>query len=346
MPNQTSTTPYSNILVTGGAGFIGSNFIRYWLKKYPDSKVINLDALTYAGNLENLKEVENSPNYKFVHGNILDRELVDKLMAEVEAVIHFAAESHVDRSILEPALFLETNITGTQVLLEAALKHKIKRFHHVSTDEVFGSLTLEGNDKFTPETAYDPRSPYSASKAASDHLVRAYGETYGLPFVLTNCSNNYGEFHFPEKLFPLAITNLIEGKNIPVYGDGKNVRDWLYVQDHCRAIDLVLHHGKEAETYLVGGLQKDVSNLEVVKIILELMGESEDAIEFVKDRLGHDKRYSVDWSKIHQELGWEPTVTLREGLAKTIAWYKENKAWWEPLKNKSQEFFNKNYQKK
>ena len=340
-----SATAFKKILVTGGAGFIGSNFIHYWLKKYPDSTVINLDALTYAGNRESLVDVEGLTNYKFVQGNILDRQLVNKIMSDVDAVVHFAAESHVDRSILEPAVFLETNALGTQVLLEAALKNKVKRFHHISTDEVFGSLELESDEKFTDKTAYDPRSPYSASKAASDHLVRAYGETFGLPYTITNCSNNYGEYHFPEKLFPLAITNLIEGKKVPVYGDGKNVRDWLYVQDHCHAIDLVLHEAENAETYLVGGLNQDISNLEIVKMIIKLMDKSEDQLEFVKDRLGHDRRYSVDWSHLNQKLGWEPTVTLEEGLTKTIEWYKNNRQWWQPLKEKSQDFFTANYQK-
>lgn len=343
---MSSNSPYKTVLVTGGAGFIGSNFIHYWLKKYPETQLINLDALTYAGNLESLRQIENQPNYKFVKGNILDRQLVDEVTAGVDAVIHFAAETHVDRSILEPAVFLETNVIGTQVLLEAALKHKVKRFHHISTDEVFGSLKLDSSEKFNDDTAYDPRSPYSASKAASDHLVRAYGETFELPFVITNCSNNYGEYQFPEKLFSLTITNLIEGKNIPVYGDGKNVRDWLYVQDHCSAIDAVLHQGNDGETYLVGGLTEDISNLEIVKMIIKLMGESEDRIEFVKDRPGHDRRYSVDWSTLSNKLGWKPSVTLEEGLAKTITWYKDNQSWWQPLKEQSQDFFSKNYKQK
>lgn len=343
---MSSKSPYQTVLVTGGAGFIGSNFIHYWLKKYPETNLINLDALTYAGNLKNLTQIENQSNYKFIKGSILDRQLINKVMTGVDAVVHFAAESHVDRSILEPALFLETNVIGTQVLLESALKHKVKRFHHISTDEVFGSLELDSSEQFNDKTAYDPRSPYSASKAASDHLVRAYGETFGLPYIITNCSNNYGEYQFPEKLFSLAITNLIEGKKIPVYGDGKNVRDWLYVQDHCSAIDAVLHQGSNEETYLVGGLTEDISNLEIVKMIIKLMGKSEDKIEFVKDRLGHDRRYSVDWSRLNRELNWKPAVTLEEGLTKTIAWYKKNKQWWQPLKEKSQDFFKANYQQK
>lgn len=332
------------ILVTGGAGFIGSNFIHYWLKNYPEDRIINLDALTYAGNLANLTEVAKLPNYTFVEGNICDRELVSKVVKDVDLIVHFAAESHVDRSILNPAVFLETNVMGTQVLLEAALEHKIKHFHHISTDEVFGTLEVGSSEQFTEATPYDPRSPYSASKAGSDHLVRAYGETYDLPFTITNCSNNYGEYQYPEKLFGFAITNLLEGKNVPVYGDGLQVRDWLYVQDHCRAIDKVINEGKMHETYLVGGLTEDISNLDVIKMIVNLMGEPESKIEHVKDRAGHDRRYSVDWSKLNNELGWKPAVSLEEGLRQTIEWYKANEAWWKPLKEMSQEFFAKNYQ--
>jgi dTDP-glucose 4,6-dehydratase len=346
MSTMTLDYPSATLLVTGGAGFIGSNFIRFWLKKYPNSKVINLDLLTYAGNPANLTEVHDNPNYNFVQGDITDLNLVERLMADVDVVVHFAAESHVDRSILDPGVFVRTNVLGTQTLLAAALRHGIKRFHHISTDEVFGSLELNSSQKFTADSPYDPRSPYSASKAGSDHLVRAYGETYGLPFTLTNCSNNYGEFHHPEKLFPLAITNLIEGKKVPVYGDGLNVRDWLYVQDHCAAIERVLVAGKEGETYLVGGLVKDIPNLEVIKMILKLMGQSEEMIEFVKDRAGHDRRYSVDWTKLQRELDWQPTVTLEEGLQRTIDWYRAHQDWWQPLKTQSQDFFNKNYQPK
>jgi dTDP-glucose 4,6-dehydratase len=334
------------LLVTGGAGFIGSNFVHYWLKNHPEDKVINLDLLTYAGNLATLKDLENNPNHKFIHGDIRDADLVNKIMPEVDIVVHFAAESHVDRSILEPAIFLETNVLGTQVLLDAALKHKVKRFHHISTDEVFGALPLEGDQKFNKDTAYDPHSPYSASKAGSDHLVRAYGDTYGLPFTLSNCSNNYGEYHFPEKMIPLAITNLMDGKKVPIYGDGLYVRDWLYVQDHCRGIDRILTDGRVGETYLLGGMYKDVSNLELIKMIIRLMGKSEDAIEFVKDRPGHDRRYSVDFSETEKELGWQPSVDLEEGLIKTINWFKENEAWWRPLKEKNQDYFNQQYQER
>jgi dTDP-glucose 4,6-dehydratase len=333
------------LLVTGGAGFIGSNFIHYWLRKYPGDKIINLDALTYAGNLSTLADIESNPNYVFVEGNITDRELVNKIMDDVDTVVHFAAETHVDRSILNPDIFLETNVMGTQVLLNSALKNNIKHFHHISTDEVFGSLELGSSKKFDENTPYDPRSPYSAAKAGSDHLVRAYGETYGLPFTMTNCSNNYGEYHHPEKLFPLAISNLMDDKKVPVYGDGLNVRDWLYVQDHCSAIDRVLTDGKKGETYLVGGLTEDISNLDVVKLILNLMGKSEDQIEYVTDRKGHDRRYAVDWTRLNKELGWEPSVVLEEGLEKTIEWYKDNEGWWRPLKESSKEFFKENYKK-
>ncbi len=333
------------LLVTGGAGFIGSNFVHYWIKNHPEDTIINLDLLTYAGNLESLRDVENHPTYKFVQGDICDAQFVTTLLTGVDTVVHFAAETHVDRSITNPGGFVRTNVLGTQVLLQAAVEHKIKRFHHISTDEVFGSLPLEGDHKFTTATPYDPRSPYSASKAGSDHLVRAYGETYGLPFTITNCSNNYGEYHFPEKLIPLAITNILEGKKVPVYGDGLNVRDWLYVQDHCSAIDAVLNKGQAGQTYLVGGMLKDVSNLELVQMLLKIMGKDEGEIEFVKDRPGHDRKYSVDWSKLNQELGWSPSVTLEEGLAKTVAWYQANVAWWKPLKEKNKQYFETQYAK-
>lgn len=322
------------ILVTGGAGFIGSNFIHYWLKNF-DSEVVNLDALTYAGNLENLRDIENDPRYSFVEANITDAGAVGKAMEGVTHVVHFAAETHVDRSITGPQVFVETNVVGTQVLLDCALKAGVERFHHISTDEVFGSLELGSEEKFSETTKYDPRSPYSASKAGSDHLVRAYGETYGLPYVITNCSNNYGPYHFPEKLFPLAITNILENKKVPVYGDGLNVRDWLFVEDHCRAIAEVLTKGKNHETYLIGGLTKDISNLDAIKLLLKLMGKDESMIEFVEDRKGHDRRYAVDWSKMNQELGWEPSVTLEEGLQRTIEWYKQNEEWWRKLKSQS-----------
>ncbi|KKQ38621.1 MAG: dTDP-glucose 4,6-dehydratase, partial [Candidatus Levybacteria bacterium GW2011_GWB1_37_8] len=286
------------LLVTGGAGFIGSNFIPYWMKNYPQDQIVNLDSLTYAGNLENIKKVEKNPNYKFIHGNICDLSIVDQAMKDVDMVVHFAAESHVDRSILKPADFVITNVVGTQILLDAAQKNKIKRFHQISTDEVYGSLNLDDKSKFNERTNYNPRSPYSASKASSDHLVRAYHDTFGLPITITNCSNNFGPYQFPEKFIPLAITNILENKKVPIYGDGLYVRDWLYVIDHCRAIDLVLNKGKVGQTYLVGGMTNDISNLEVIKKILKIMGKDESYIEYVKDRPGHDRRYAVDWSKI------------------------------------------------
>jgi len=320
------------LFVTGGAGFIGSNFILYWLKKYPQDHIVNLDKLTYAGNLENLVSVKNNPNYTFVKGDICNPKIVDEVMNDIDVVIHFAADSHVDRSILDPDPFIQTNIIGTHVLLKIALKHKVKRFHHVSTDEVFGELSLDSKEKFNENTPYDPRSPYSASKAASDHLVRAYYTTYNLPITITNCGNNYGPYQFPEKLFALAITNLLEGKKIPIYGDGLNVRDWLYVEDHCSAIDLVIQKGKIGETYLIGGLTEGISNLEVIKKILELMGKDQEMIEFVKDRPGHDRRYDVDWSKIKTELGWEPRHNFDQALEETIAWYTENQDWWKHVK--------------
>ncbi len=318
------------LFVTGGAGFIGSNFIQYILKKYPDYKVINLDKLTYAGNLENLKEVENNHRYEFVQGDICDRELVDRLVKEVDAIIHFAAESHVDRSIKDAGVFVKTNVLGTQILLEAAKSNGCKRFHHVSTDEVFGSLGENGY--FNENTPYDPRSPYSASKAASDHLVRAYFYTHNLPITISNCSNNYGPYQFPEKLIPLFVTNLIEGKRVPVYGDGLNVRDWLYVEDHCRAIDVILHKGKIGQTYCVGG-NCEKTNIEITRKILGLFGVGEEMIKFVSDRKGHDWRYAIDASKIKNELGWVPEYSFEEGMTKTVEWYRNNEKWWENIKS-------------
>lgn len=334
------------ILVTGGAGFIGSNFVRYYLQTHPDHTLINLDALTYAGNLASLRDVENLPNYRFVQGDIRDRQLVDQVMSGVDTVVHFAAESHVDRSIMTPAVFLETNVMGTQVLLDAARKHQVKRFHHISTDEVFGALPLDSELKFTETTPYDPHSPYSASKAGSDHLVRAYGDTYGLPYTLSNCSNNYGEYHFPEKMIPLAITNLLDGQPVPVYGDGLYVRDWLYVQDHCRGIDLILEKGQVGQTYLLGGQYQEINNLDLVKLILRLMGQSEDMMRFVPDRPGHDRRYSVDFSKIERDLGWRPSLDVEEGLTRTIAWYRERQDWWRPLKAKMGDYLQQQYGQK
>lgn len=318
------------ILVTGGAGFIGSHFITFLLAKYPEDSVVNLDKLTYAGNLDNLALVQNDPRYHFVQGDICDATLMDACVAECDAVVHFAAESHVDRSIVGPEAFVQTNVLGTFTLLEAARKHG-KRFHHVSTDEVFGSLG-QADPAFHEETPYDPRSPYSASKAASDHLVRAYFHTYGLPVTLSNCSNNYGPYHFPEKLIPLAITNVLEGKKVPVYGDGRQMRDWLFVGDHCRALDMVLRQGKMGETYCIGG-RGERENIFIVKQLLALLGKDDSSIEYVPDRLGHDRRYAIDFTKITRELGWEPSVSLEEGLAQTVAWFQENERWWKRVKS-------------
>jgi dTDP-glucose 4,6-dehydratase len=319
------------ILVTGGAGFIGSNFIRHILKKYPDYKVVNLDLLTYAGNLENLKDVEKNPNYEFVRGDIADKDVVNNLVKDVDIIVNFAAESHVDRSILDSASFIRTNVVGTHTLLEAAREHKKKRFHHVSTDEVFGHLG-PNDPKFDENTPYAPRSPYSASKAASDHLARAYFHTFALPVTISNCSNNYGPFQFPEKLHGLFITNLIEGKKVPVYGDGMQVRDWLFVADHCEAIDAIIHKGKIGETYCVGG-DAEKPNIEITKKILALLGKSEDMIEYVKDRPGHDRRYAINFEKIKSELGWEPQTSFDEGMKKTVEWYEKNEDWWRKIKS-------------
>ena len=322
------------LLVTGGAGFIGSNFILYWLKNHPDDQIVNFDKLTYAGNLENLKDIESNQNYQFVRGDITNADEVGSVMSGIDTVVHFAAESHVDRSIHDPAPFVMTNVVGTQILLDAALKNNIKRFHHISTDEVFGALELGDSNKFNERTPYDPGSPYSASKAGSDHLVRSYFNTYELPITITNCSNNFGPYQFPEKIIPLAITNLLEGKKVPIYGDGRHVRDWLYVEDHVRAIERVLNDGKVGETYVVGGLTEDIPNIEVAKKIVRILGKSEDMIEHVKDRPGHDRRYAVDWSKIKQELGWQPQHSFDEWLEKTVEWYKKNESWWKRVRMK------------
>jgi len=330
------------ILVTGGAGFIGSNFILYWLAHHSQDEIINLDKLTYAGNEKNLTSVADNPRYHFVKGDITDASLVNQLMKDVDWVVHFAAESHVDRSLDNPGVFIQTNVFGTYILLEAALRHKIKRFHHISTDEVFGALSLKEKRKFNEETKYDPRSPYSASKAAADHLVRAFYHSWQLPITISNCSNNYGPYQHPEKFIPRAITNLIQGRKIPIYGDGRYVRDWLYVEDHCRAIGLILTRGQPGETYCVGGLKKDVSNLELARLIIRLMGRKfEDWTEFVADRAGHDRRYAVDCSKINQELGWSPKKDLESGLRATIDWYLNHQDWWRPLKKEAEAFYQK-----
>lgn len=328
------------LLVTGGAGFIGSNFILYWLKNHPKDKVINFDKLTYAGNLSNLNEVKEDANYEFIKGDIANEQEVEKAISTVDVVVNFAAETHVDRSIQDPAPFITTNIFGTQVLLEGAKKAKVQRFHHVSTDEVFGALSLNSNKRFNENTRYDPNSPYAASKAASDHLVRAYFKTYGLPISISNCSNNFGPFQFPEKLISLAITNLLQRKKVPIYGDGLYVRDWLFVQDHCQAIDLIINKGKIGQTYCIG-TDNDIANIEIIEKILNILGADKQKLEFVKDRPGHDRRYAIDAGKIKKELNWKPKYDFNTALKLTIEWYKNNKSWWQKLKNKD---FDKYYE--
>jgi dTDP-glucose 4,6-dehydratase len=324
-----------NVLVTGGAGFIGSNFVFHMIKKYPNYRIVCLDALTYAGNLLTLESVMDNPNFRFVKGNITDRELVDKLFEEEKCdfVVNFAAESHVDRSIENPGIFLETNIIGTQVLLDASKRFGVKRFHQVSTDEVYGDLPLDRPDLFfTEETPIHASSPYSASKASADLLVLAYHRTYKMPVTISRCSNNYGPYHFPEKLIPLMIVRALNDESLPVYGKGENVRDWLYVGDHCTAIDLIIHKGTDGEVYNIGG-HNEKTNLDVVKTILKELGKPEKLITFVTDRAGHDLRYAIDPSKTKNELGWEPTTLFDEGIKKTIKWYLENKIWWENIIN-------------
>lgn len=312
------------ILVTGGAGFIGSNFVHYMLKKYPEYEITVVDALTYAGDRDRLKAVENK--IKFHKADISDTTAMDQLVAGHDWIAHFAAHSHVDRSIADPGPFLQSNVIGTDVLARAALKHGVKKFHHVSTDEVFGSLQLGSSEKFNEQTPYDPQSPYAASKAASDHLVRAYGETYGLPYTITNCSNNYGPYDSPGRVIPVFIANALENKPLPIYGKGQAVRDYLFVEDHCNAIDLAIHKGKTGETYCVGGGAQR-NGLQVAETILQILGKPKESIEFVKDRPGHDMRYDIDSSYIHKELGWQPSVSFEEGIKMTINWYKNNQEW-------------------
>ncbi len=333
------------LMVTGGAGFIGCNFIRYWLRSHPEDSIVNFDKLTYAGNIESLADIADDPRYSFVKGDICDSNAVDKVVSQVDLIVHFAAESHVDRSITDPSAFVKTNVYGTYTLLESARTHGGVRFHHISTDEVYGALELGSRHKFNEKTPYDPHSPYSASKAGSDHLVRAYADTYGLPITISNCANNFGPYHFPEKMIPLAITNIIEGMKVPIYGDGLYVRDWLYVEDHCRAIDLIITKGRMGETYLVGGMTKDVSNIEVVRMICEIMEVDFDTCaEFVKDRPGHDRRYAIDWSKIRRELSWKPTYDFKESLRLTVAWYREHEQWWRRIKSgEYREYYKKQY---
>ncbi|PID51851.1 MAG: dTDP-glucose 4,6-dehydratase [Candidatus Moraniibacteriota bacterium] len=330
------------ILVTGGAGFIGSNFIHYILDTYTDDSIINLDALTYAGNLGNLHRLENDPRYTFVRGDIMDGVLVNELMKKVDIVVHFAAESHVDRSILDSTAFVRTNVNGTLTLLEAAKNNGNIRFHHVSTDEVYGSLGMN-DPAFSEMTSYDPRSPYSASKAASDHFVRAYYHTHGLPITVSNCSNNYGPYQFPEKLIPLFVTNIIDNKKVPVYGTGENIRDWLHVKDHCVAIDKIMREGSIGETYCIGG-DAEKTNMEITHIILNAMDKDEEMIEYVNDRKGHDKRYAINFGKMKKEFGWEPSVTFEEGINETIQWYRNNEKWWRDIKNgEYKEYYKKQY---
>lgn len=346
MQQDMNRTP-RRILITGGAGFIGSNFVYHWCKSYPDDQVVVLDALTYAGNRNTLTNLEVNSAIKFVQGDICDRTLVDQILesADINTVAHFAAESHVDRSIIGPGAFVQTNVVGTFTLLEAFRQRWNKReqpesdrFLHVSTDEVYGSLEAD-DPAFTETTPYTPNSPYSASKAGSDHLARAYFHTYDMPTMITNCSNNYGPYHFPEKLIPLMCINILLGKPLPVYGDGQNIRDWLYVEDHCRALDVVINRGAPGETYNVGG-NNEVKNIDLVEQLCKLMDElapqlpvrpSKELITFVKDRAGHDRRYAIDASKIERELGWSPQETVEGGLRRTVEWYLANKDWWQPL---------------
>ncbi len=319
------------ILVTGGAGFIGSNFVRYLINKSPDYQITIVDALTYAGDRGRLADIDSK--IKFIEADITDSKAMDEVVKGQDWVIHFAAESHVDRSIADPGPFLKTNILGTETLARAAIKHKVKRFHHISTDEVFGSLELGSSKRFNENTPYDPRSPYSASKASSDHIVRAYGETYGLPFTITNCSNNYGPYDSPGRIIPVFITNALQNKPLPIYGDGKAVRDYLFVTDHCTAIDLTLHEGKIGETYCVGGAAQR-NSVQVAEVILKTLGKPNDLIEFVTDRPGHDMRYDIDPAYIEKTLGWKQSVSFEEGIALTIEWYKAHEAWWLPYKQR------------
>ncbi len=318
------------ILITGGAGFIGSNFVHYWVNRHPEDKVVVLDKLTYAGNQENLKDIQNK--ITFVKGDICDEKTVNEVMSGTDTVVHFAAETHVDRSITDPSIFVKTNVLGTQVLLEGAKLANIKRFHHVSTDEVFGHIALDSSLRWTEKSPYNPRSPYSASKAASDHIVRAYYHTFGLPVTISNCANNLGPYMYPEKLIPLAITNLLTGKKVPVYKPGNQVREWLYVDDHCSGIEAILEKGKVGETYFIGPDNPEFSNFQVIQKLLVLMKMGDEMIEIVGDRPGHDQKYSLDHSKITNELGWKPKYNLEDTLHLMVEWYTKNQDWWKNIK--------------
>jgi dTDP-glucose 4,6-dehydratase len=330
------------LFITGGAGFIGSNFIHYWLANHPEDQIVNFDTLTYAGNLENLKAIESNPNYTFVKGDICDFDAVKKAMEGADWVVHYAAESHNDRAILDPGIFIRSNVLGTQTLLQAAKELNVKRFHHVSTDEVLGSLESH-EPAWTESSPYAPRSPYAASKAASDHIVRAYHLTYGLPITISNCTNNYGPYHFPEKIIPLFITNLLEGKKVPVYGDGQQIRDWIHTEDHARGIEAVLLKGVPGETYFFGA-EVQTTNLDLTQKLLTLLGKDESSIEHVNDRPGHDRRYDLNCTKAHTELGWKPQISLDEGLKQTVAWYQSHEDWWRSCKSgEYQKYYEANY---
>ncbi len=334
------------LLITGGAGFIGSNFVRHMVRRYPNYEIVNLDLLTYAGNLESLRDIEDAPNYKFVRGDIADRSFIMQLFEQerFDIVVNFAAESHVDRSITEPGIFVQTNVLGTQVLLDASKEYSVKRYHQVSTDEVYGDLPLDRPDLFfTEETPLHTSSPYSSSKASADLFVLAYFRTFGLPVTISRCSNNYGPYHFPEKLIPLMIIRALDNAKLPVYGKGENVRDWLHVEDHCSAIDLIIHNGRAGEVYNIGG-HNEKTNLEVVKTVLKTLGKPESLISYVTDRPGHDLRYAIDATKLETELGWKPKYTFETGIAQTIEWYLTHKEWWQRIVSGEYEnYFEKMY---
>ena len=331
---------FMKILITGGAGFMGSNAVKYFLKNYPDVQIVNLDKLTYAGNLENLKDVENNPRYKFIKGDIADEKLVDETVKDIDVIINYAAETHVDRSILDPKAFITTDVLGTYALLEAAKKYNIKKYIQISTDEVFGSIN---DGKFTEESPFEPNSPYAASKAGGDHLCRAYFKSYNVPAIVTHSCNFFGPYQYPEKLIPLFITNLLENKKVPVYGDGRQVREWIFTKDHCRAIDAILHKGEIGEVYNIG-TGNEIPNIEITKILLNELGKDESSIDYVKDRPGHDRRYAIDSTKL-RKLGWKPETNFEDGIKQTVGWYKENEQWWKRIKSGEYlEYYKKQYQ--